>query len=71
MKYIAIALAVLTAVWCGFAIGLTQRPPVIVVYRVAAQPASYVVPVQECSRQCRAKAKSFATSQRFALKEGK
>ena len=72
MKAITYALVAFSLLWIDTAWrAVMTQPQIVVVYRVPAQPASYVVPVQECSRQCRAKARAIATSQRFALKEGK
>lgn len=73
MKAVTYLLVVLSLLWIDVAYraAMAGPPPVIVVYRVAAQPANYVVPAHECSRMCRAKTRSTAVSVRFALKEGK
>lgn len=66
MKPLTYTLVVLSIFWIDVAWrAVTVRPPVIVIYRVPAQPANYVVPIQECSRMCKARAKSFATSMKF------
>ena len=62
MKSLTYFLVILSLLWVDIAYRVATQPkPIIYRIPVGAAPANFVVPVQECARACRARARSART----------